>query len=496
VRNYRFQCYFAKGQLDMYTKPAYGSRIGKVSDASGMLPLGTVDIEMDDVELSTLRAGMLDRIELQPLACGADEALIFNNQVQFHDADDPNAHRIIVHAEDFARDTIRIEKVMARLVAAKSPLFRWPFKARNLIGSSESRAGRGPARLAADLLSILRPNLAEIRSAFPKEKHQLHPLVELFERQMERNGFWCGYRPTVELDVSRLNACVEAMRQEARSTAFRRHLDKHLKLVRNNTRSALELVDALFAMYSQLVVVRIDLCYERHPCKDWLALPVMDGNAFGDRTRLIRYLTRKCPCRPVAYVWKTEWAEHTGWHTHMLLFFDGNQHQQDITIARMIGKHWNEEITRGKGRHHISNFDQHQSRGVGKVRYDDAAKLWALCTIVVPYLTKADYYIRLLVPPKTHTFGRSGKPKIPAKKLGRPRINSAARMLGYTGAWSRPGYSKRIPGNQLPKLKKSKKLAYSKHDSTAKLPYRSMSKKEYQAKVQEAKQAELARCFD
>jgi len=178
------------------------------------------------------------------------------------------------------------------------------------------------------------------------------------------------------------------------------------------------------------------------------------------------------------------------------LFFDGNQHQQDITIARMIGKHWNEEITRGKGRHHISNFDQHQARGVGKVRYDDAAKLWALCTIVVPYLTKADYYIRLVVPPKTRTFGRSGMPKIPAKKLGRPRINTSARMLGYTGVWNRPGYRKRISGKQMPKLKKSKNLAYRKHDSTPKLPYRSLSMKEYQAKVQEERRAELARCFD
>lgn len=480
----------------MYYKPAYGSSIGKLNGASGMLPAVTIDIETEDVVLSTLRAGMLDRIELQPLACGADEAVIFNNQVQFHDADDPKAHRIIVHAEDFARDTVAIEKVMRRLVAAKSPLFRWPLKGQNRKSYGNSRPSRGPARLAADLLGILRPNLAEIRSAFPKEKHQLHPLVELFERHMERNDFWRGYKPTVELDINRLNACVEAMRQEARSTAFRSHLDKHFKLVRNNTRSALELVDALFAIYSQLVAVRIDLSYERHPRKEWLALPVMDGNAFGDRTRLIRYLTRKCPCRPVAYVWKTEWAEHTGWHTHMLLFFDGNQHQQDITIARMIGKHWDEEITRGKGRHHISNFDQHQSRGVGKVRYDDAAKLWALCTIVVPYLTKADYYIRLVVPPKTRTFGRSGKPKIPTKKLGRPRINASARMLAYTGAWNQPGYSKRTSGKQMPKLKKGQKLAYRKHHRASTVPYRSLSMKEYQAKVQEERQAELARCFD
>ncbi|PMQ05107.1 hypothetical protein DyAD56_11045 [Dyella sp. AD56] len=298
---------------------------------------------------------------------------------------------------------------------------------------------------------------------------------------MERYGFWRGYRPSGESDVRRLNACVTAIRNEAKSAAFRNRLDKHLKLVRNNTRSALDLVHALFGLYSQLLVIRIDLSYERHPRKGWLALPVMDGDAFSDRARLIRYLMRKCPCRPVAYVWKTEWAEHTGWHTHLLLFFDGNRHQHDISIARMLGKHWNEEITRGKGRHHISNFDQHQARGVGRIRYDDAAKLWALCTIVVPYVTKTDYYLKLVVPPKTRTFGRSGLPKIPAKKMGRPRINTSTRMFDYTGVLNHPGYSRRGVGKQQPKFNMPQGLAYRKQFGTEQDADSSSRTSKYQA---------------
>lgn len=431
----------------------------------------------------------LGQVKLQKLASGAEDALLFSNSVLYHDGDDPRAHRIICHADDIARDIIAIEKVIARLVAAKSQLFRWTtrearHKTTHRKALTASPPSRGPARLAADFLSIMKSNFAVIRSAFPKEKHQLHPLVELFEQHMSRYDFSHEFKPLCELDVKRLNECVDAIRAEAMSPAFRRRVDKHLKLVRNNTRSTLELVDSLFMVYSQLLVIRIDLSYVRHPLKGWVALPVMDGNAVGDRARLIRYLQRKCPCRPVGYVWKTEWAEHTGWHTHLLLFFDGSRHQQDIAIARMIGEYWDKEITRGKGRHHISNLDHHQMRGVGRIRYDDAAKLWALCGIVVPYVTKADYYVRLLVPPKARMFGRSGLPKLPAKKLGRPRGHLAARVSSYTGSLNQPGYASRRPGK--PKAGPQKGIeAHSKRHRVAPVPYRSLSKAEYEAKARE-----------
>ena len=465
------------------------SRVGKIAGISGTPTKAAGEAETGGAVSPLLREGVLSRAKMQPLACGADEAALFSNQVRYHEADDDRAHLILVPAEDLMRDIIGIEKVMVRLVAAKAPLFRWPLEAKKpkarRMGNDNSPPKRGPARLAADFLSILRPDLIDIRSAFPADKHRLHPLVELFEQRMERCGFWLGFKPASELDVHRLNACVEAMRQEAKSKAFRRRLDGHLKQVRDNTRSALELIVALYAVYSQLVVVRIDLSYRRHPRKGWLALPVYDGNARGHRGRFIHYLMRKCPCRPVGYVWKTEWAEHTGWHTHMLLFFDGNEHRQDITIARMLGKHWNNEITRGDGRHHISNLDQHQSSGVGKIRYDAAAKLWALCTIVVPYVTKADYYIRFVVPPKTRTFARSKVPEVPAKKLGRPRLNASARVLTYTGSLNRPGYSNRRPDKGKPKHEKGGEQAHHKYRRAEPIPYRSLSKEEYEAKARE-----------
>ena len=108
-----------------------------------------------------------------------------------------------------------------------------------------------------------------------------------------------------------------------------------------------------------------------------------------------------------------------------------------------------------------------------------------MCEIVVPYVTKADYYVRLLVPPKTRTFGRSGLPKLPAKKLGRPRVHPSARVSSYTGSLNQPGYGNRRPGKPKTRPHKGGEAAYSKFHRAATIPYRSLSKEEYEAKARE-----------
>ncbi len=69
-------------------------------------------------------------------------------------------------------------------------------------------------------------------------------------------------------------------------------------------------------------------------------------------------------------------------------------------------------------------------RGVGKIHHADVAKIWALRTLVIPYLTKADYYVRMALK-KGRTFGRSELIDVPAKKRGRPRKLSSARVVDF-----------------------------------------------------------------
>jgi hypothetical protein len=354
---------------------------------------------------------------------GADEALMHTMQIQFHEDGDLKPHRILTQEVNLAREVMAIEKTMQRLTKTKRPLFRWAPKTR-----LPALLRRSAEPLAEDFLHVLRSGLGWIRQAFPH--HQLHPLIELFEKHVEARSFWTNFRPSCQGDVDVLNVCVKAIRDEASSQAFRRRRDRHHKLVRSNTQGLLELIDRLFAQYSQLLVVRMDLSYCRHPSTPWLGLPISVEEALSQRDEMIRYLRRKCPFKPVGYAWKLEFTEQTGWHTHWLLFFDANRHQQDLVIAAHIGQHWNREITQGNGRNFICNYEEYQHRGIGKIHHADVAKLWALRTLVVPYLTKVDYYVRMVLP-NGRTFGRSELTDVPVKKRGRPRALPSARVADF-----------------------------------------------------------------
>lgn len=359
---------------------------------------------------------------------GADEALLYTTQIQLQAEGNLAPYRIRTIDEDLAREVMAIEKTMQRLTNTKRQLFHWPPKPRY------QRLTSGAAPQSEDFLRILCSGLGWVRQAFPH--HQLHPLVELFEKHMESRLFSANFRPLCQDDVDRLNSCVKAIRDEASSPAFRRRRDKHYKLVRSNTRGLLELTDQLFAQHSQILVVRIDLSYRRHASMPWLSHPITEEDALNQRDEMIGYLRRKCPFKPVGYAWKLEFTEHTGWHTHFLLFFDANVHQRDLAIAEHIGHHWNSVVTQDTGRYFICNYERYPYRGVGKIHHTDAAKLWALRTLVVPYLTKADYYARMVLTTKGRTFGRSELTDAPAKKRGRPRKLPSERAADFVQASS------------------------------------------------------------
>jgi hypothetical protein len=354
---------------------------------------------------------------------GADEALLYTTQIQFHAHGDLEPYRARTSDEDLAREVMAIEKTMQRMTKTKRQLFFWPPR------SKHPRLTLSPtAPLSEDFLQVLRSGLGWIRQAFPH--HQLHPLIELFEKHMEARSFSANFRPLCQDDVDRLNSCVKAIRDEASSQAFRRRRDKHHKLVRSNTQGLLELTDRLFAQHSQILVVRIDLSYRRHASMPWLSHPTTEAEALNQRDGMLEYLRRKCPFKPVDYAWKLEFTEHTGWHMHFLLFFDANLHQRDLAIAEHICQHWSNVITQGSGRYFICNYERYRYRGVGKIHHTDVAKLWALRTLVIPYLTKADYYVRMVLT-KGRTFGRSELTDVPTKKRGRPRKLPSARIVDF-----------------------------------------------------------------
>jgi len=344
---------------------------------------------------------------------------------------DPKPHLIPTTDEDLAREVIRIEKTIRKLTKTKGQLFHWPPR-----GRRQRQPLHSPPPLAEDFLRILCSSLWWVRKAFPH--HNLHPLVELFEKHMDARSFSANFTPVCLDDVERLNACIKAIRDDAKSKAFRRRLDRHHELVRRNTYGLLALIDGLFANYSQLLVVCMNIGYRRDPLKAWFSLPITEEEALNQRDEMILYLKRKCSFKPVGYAWKLEFTEHTGWHMHLLLFFDPNLHQDDVVIAEHIGQHWNRVISGGNGCHFICNYEPSKYRSVGKIHHADVPKLWALWEQAAPNLTSVDYYARMRLS-KGNTFGSSKLPDVPAKKRGRPRALTSAKLADYVSSMPRSG---------------------------------------------------------
>lgn len=319
---------------------------------------------------------------------------------------------------------MKLYKVLAKVVRLNTPLFRWkpgrvPLRLFGIRSCAEGRVL--PTTLGKALLQYANEHMEGNRRQFPK--HEFHPLIELFGRHVRRLDSYVGI-PTEEA-CAKLNECVEAMRSEARTKAFQNRRDRHLRASREATQGLRALVDELFRRWSRILVVRLDLSYRidatmftARPVKD-LINRVSEQEACEHRDEFIRFVKKKYRVPLPTYAWKEELGLFTSYHFHVLLFFDGSVAYDGFSVGNEIGRHWIDTITNGRGRFHNSYASTQWRPGVGIINYYEAGKIKALKELVIPYLTKSDYFVRLVA--KGRTFGKGGLPKAKGNKRGRPR---------------------------------------------------------------------------
>ncbi|QWL80762.1 inovirus-type Gp2 protein [Aeromonas hydrophila] len=174
----------------------------------------------------------------------------------------------------------------------------------------------------------------------------------------------------------------------------------------------------LTARYARLLVIRIDLSF-LELYREGVSLEEFfeyREKLLGDR----RY-------RPflkdiVGHAWSLEYAKKTGYHYHMLFFYDGSKHREDITIGMGIGEQW-KKITGGKGRYYLCNHKKGSYRfcGIGVVDYHDRIACENL-NKAIAYLTKPQLFAKVtgFLEARVRSFGRGVLPKMSPRK-GRPR---------------------------------------------------------------------------
>lgn len=185
---------------------------------------------------------------------------------------------------------------------------------------------------------------------------------------------------------------------------------------KRNLTELIKLINRLFDHHSRLLVVRIDLRYEKQIAnKISLELVQMHREQLlADRRNHPEVFEGM-----LGYAWGFDCGEQEGgYHYHLLAIYNGAVRRDDIGIGLAIRDIWN-KITNGCAQCYISNFDKNKleregNLGIGMIHRDDVSKRMNLIEKVAPYITKKCWAFDLesgrTESGSFRTFGRSWMP--------------------------------------------------------------------------------------
>ena len=263
--------------------------------------------------------------------------------------------------------------------------------------------------------------------------HAMNPLVTFFFSEAQRLGLQMppdefdyilyGHGEQTTMMCARLNELVKSIRNIENNSQVREAVKRFRRASNDNFKSATHYLEAMFAVHSRFLVVRVDLAYRKYinAQQNYYHPAVSIEQFLMHRQKLLESLQRNTIFENLlGYMVKLEHGRENGFHCHCLFMFDGSDVRKDITIGNSIGDFWMRDITQGSGLYHNCNLHPNYFyNGVGMVNHYDAEKRFGL-DIAVKYMTKSDVIARLSLG-NARIFTRGEMPIIPAVKLGRPR---------------------------------------------------------------------------
>ncbi len=268
----------------------------------------------------------------------------------------------------------------------------------------------------------------DILKYFPN--HSFHPRVHAYTLAVAQQHF--DQLPPSPLHtylneaadhlVARLNACAAQIRMETRTPEFKAAIRSTQRSCNKNFKGVMKYLYGMFQKHGRLLGIRVDFGYKKTINFDPACTSITYEEAKRHREALVEEIRRRFKGVLAGYVWKFEYGLLKGYHSHFLIFLDNSKVREDVTIVKMLGEHWNNDITEGRGVYFNCNAQKSSYRfcSLGTLRHDDP-QIWDGLERIAAYLTKPDYYVKLNMPGKDRALGKGGPPKLYAKKRGRPR---------------------------------------------------------------------------
>ncbi|PIF73736.1 uncharacterized protein DUF3296 [Variovorax sp. 54] len=296
------------------------------------------------------------------------------------------------------------------------------------------------------------------------------PQLNRYARQYDRNmafaphlklffDVWARRRidhlPLHEVCAKEFVPFVKALQEEGKRIDIKRKVRDWERSAKENSASVHHYLSYLHERYARLNVIRLDLHLNASACVSYAEARERHEQELGRMQQSYYALmdgtpddeadeeNLRAPLQLVAAKWRRlydnmrgkrslfsdkvghivcfEYARASGYHIHLILFFDGSKRTPDHEwLASKIGRYWDETITRGKGYHFNCNAQTYRNNGIGVVNYHDHEKRRNLLTAAL-YLAKAEQFICAKPSKGFKTFSPGQIPPEWAPGLGRPR---------------------------------------------------------------------------
>ncbi|WP_327858294.1 inovirus-type Gp2 protein [Acinetobacter guillouiae] len=233
----------------------------------------------------------------------------------------------------------------------------------------------------------------------------------------------------VQKYVDLFNLFIARLIKHLSSAEYKKKIRDRNIIKKNNKSACIELFNHLIAKFARVLVIRMDFALKRDPetllkHASSMALPYSRHDLSYLKRSMKKFKNNwrnnKLLSAIEGYIWQYEYSHATGFHIHAYFFFDGDKHQEDITLAQYISDYW-KKVTRNRGCTYICNMqkDQYKHCGIGMIHYSDIEKQSYLFK-TFDYIVKADQFFMFSELKNFKRFHRSVLPK-PKANSGRPR---------------------------------------------------------------------------
>ncbi|QRF63273.1 inovirus-type Gp2 protein [Variovorax paradoxus] len=305
-----------------------------------------------------------------------------------------DAPQTLIRTQEYrvSRSVRRIAQFVRKITDTSDPLFTL---------SPRPTFPRVRSSLLGDRLQeAVCKDLREFQEYFPC--HAYNPYIELLSKAIDAN-------PNILnafLDLKRARGeeaqeifrvathFVEWLRQAAATKEFLAELDARRRQCQKNDASAAKYIDEIFTYRaSKNLAVRIDLVVGcEDPDRRGITSTVDAHEARHQFDRFIRHIRKNFPL--TGWLCTFEYGSLTGYHFHLLLFFDGHKQWNGEALGYLLGEFWKNKITEGRGRYFNCNAVDYAMNGIGMIWHDDVSKRELLMRNVVSYLTKTDFWLK------------------------------------------------------------------------------------------------------